>query len=212
MSGKDDVSRNVAMAEDAESDRRAAEEREAAIAQAKALREQARAGGLRFDAYLPPSLADWLLGLIESGVFADPSEAAFFIFGERRDLQPHADLRRELLNRTLKAAIGDPRPPIAAEEVMEELWRRIEPPRPEPALWRRNLAAAIAIPPTLKSIRTEADYQAALKRIDALMGAEQGTPEGHELDILADLVDLYEARQMPEFTRPENPRHRRPRA
>ncbi len=38
------------------------------VAQARALREQARNGGLRFDAYLPPSLAEWLLERIESGI------------------------------------------------------------------------------------------------------------------------------------------------
>src|SRR3546814_8489822 len=43
--------------------------------QAKALREQARAGGLRFEAYLTGDQADWLLERIERGMFADPSEA-----------------------------------------------------------------------------------------------------------------------------------------
>src|SRR3546814_11601368 len=42
--------------------------------QAKALREQARAGGLRFEAYLTGDQADWLLERIERGMFADPSE------------------------------------------------------------------------------------------------------------------------------------------
>jgi len=51
-------------------------------AQAKALREQARAGGLRFEAYLPPALADWLLVHSERGTFRYPtfrypSEAVF---------------------------------------------------------------------------------------------------------------------------------------
>lgn len=211
MSGKPETSQNVAMTEDAESDWRTAEEREASIAQVRALSEQARAAGLRFDVYLPPSLAEWLLGLIETGVFADPSEAAFVIFGEHRELQPHADLRRELLKRTLQAAIDYPGPAIPAEDVFEELRRRVKQPRREPAVWIRN-PAATAIPPILKSIRTEADYRAALARIDSLMGAEHGTPEGGELDILADLVELYEARQMPEFMPPANPRYRKPRA
>jgi HTH-type transcriptional regulator / antitoxin HigA len=48
----------------------------------------------------------------------------------------------------------------------------------------------------IKPIRTEADYEAALARIDALMNAESGTPEGEELDVLADLVELYEARHV----------------
>jgi HTH-type transcriptional regulator / antitoxin HigA len=50
---------------------------------------------------------------------------------------------------------------------------------------------------TIRAIRTEADYQAALARIDALMDAAFGTPDGDELDVLTDLVELYEARHVP---------------
>lgn len=50
---------------------------------------------------------------------------------------------------------------------------------------------------SIRAIRTEADYKAALARIDVLMDAEQGTPEGEELDVLTDLVDLYESRHAP---------------
>ena len=46
-------------------------------------------------------------------------------------------------------------------------------------------------------IRTEADYETALARIDDLMDSKPGTPEGRELDVLADLVDLYESRHEP---------------
>ncbi len=49
----------------------------------------------------------------------------------------------------------------------------------------------------IKPIRIEADYEAALARIDALMDAEPGTPEGEELDILTDLVEHYEAKHVP---------------
>jgi HTH-type transcriptional regulator / antitoxin HigA len=49
----------------------------------------------------------------------------------------------------------------------------------------------------IRAIRTEADYEAALARIDALMDAEAGTPEGDELDVFTDLVELYEARNVP---------------
>ena len=45
-----------------------------------------------------------------------------------------------------------------------------------------------------KPIQTEADYTAALARLDMLMDAAFGTPEGKELDILTDLVEHYEAR------------------
>jgi HTH-type transcriptional regulator / antitoxin HigA len=49
----------------------------------------------------------------------------------------------------------------------------------------------------IRAIRTEGDYEAALARVDALMDAEAGTPEGEELDVLTDLVELYEARHEP---------------
>jgi HTH-type transcriptional regulator/antitoxin HigA len=50
---------------------------------------------------------------------------------------------------------------------------------------------------TIKPVRTEADYQAALARIDALMDAEPGTPGGEELDVLTDLVEHYEEKHVP---------------
>lgn len=43
-----------------------------------------------------------------------------------------------------------------------------------------------------KIIKTEADYDRALDRIDALMDADPGTPEGDELELLVTLVELYE--------------------
>jgi HTH-type transcriptional regulator/antitoxin HigA len=49
----------------------------------------------------------------------------------------------------------------------------------------------------VRAIRTEADYEAALARIDTLMDAEPDTLEGEELDVLTDLVELYEARHEP---------------
>ena len=49
----------------------------------------------------------------------------------------------------------------------------------------------------IKPIRTEQDYEATLARIDGLMDAELGTPEGEELDVLVDLVEMYESRHVP---------------
>jgi len=48
-------------------------------------------------------------------------------------------------------------------------------------------------------IRTEVDYKAALRQISTLMEAdpEPGTSEGDRLDILATLVQAYEARHFP---------------
>ena len=46
-------------------------------------------------------------------------------------------------------------------------------------------------------IRTEQEYQATLARIRAIFHAEEGTPEGDELDSLVDLVEGYEAEHYP---------------
>ena len=49
----------------------------------------------------------------------------------------------------------------------------------------------------IKSVRTDADYEAALVRIDALMDAAPNSREGEELDVLADLVESYETKHEP---------------
>jgi HTH-type transcriptional regulator/antitoxin HigA len=51
----------------------------------------------------------------------------------------------------------------------------------------------------IQPIRNDADYKAALRQISTLMEAdpEPGTPEGDRLDILATLVQAYEARHFP---------------
>lgn len=110
-----------------------------AAVQAQTLMAQAEAGGLRFEAYLPPGLAVWLLGLIEQGVFTSPSEAVFVMLGEQRDLEPHHDLRQENLRRSLQAAMDDPRPTIPADTVFEELRQRFAHPLPEPARWNARV-------------------------------------------------------------------------
>lgn len=49
----------------------------------------------------------------------------------------------------------------------------------------------------LKIIHNEADYNAALKRIESLMDIEYGSPEGDELELLALLVSTFEDEQFP---------------
>lgn len=49
----------------------------------------------------------------------------------------------------------------------------------------------------VRPILTEADYAAALARVDELMDAEAGSSEGDELDILVDLVEAYESKHEP---------------
>jgi len=44
----------------------------------------------------------------------------------------------------------------------------------------------------IKPIRTEEDYEFALKEVEKLWGAEPGTPEGDRLEVLFTLVEAYE--------------------
>ena len=46
---------------------------------------------------------------------------------------------------------------------------------------------------TIRPIRNEADYDAALEAIDGLMGAAPNTPDGDTLEVLVTLVEAYEA-------------------
>ena len=49
----------------------------------------------------------------------------------------------------------------------------------------------------IRPIKTEADYEAALKEIEDLMTAESGSAEGDRLDVLVTLVEAYERAHYP---------------
>ena len=49
----------------------------------------------------------------------------------------------------------------------------------------------------INPIRTRADYRAALKDVERLWAAEPGTPEGDRVDVLATLIEAYEAKHVP---------------
>jgi len=119
-------------------DWRTPDDRARDVAQAKALREQASKGGLRFEVFLPSRLAEWVLDFVERGVFVDPTEAVFVMLGQSMDLQPYDDLRMEILKRSVEASINDPRPPIPLDEVVKKIAERMAEPSPEPAVWCRN--------------------------------------------------------------------------
>jgi HTH-type transcriptional regulator / antitoxin HigA len=50
---------------------------------------------------------------------------------------------------------------------------------------------------TVRPVRTEAEYDEALRDIDAVMDARPGTPDGDRLEVLVTLVQAYEARHHP---------------
>jgi HTH-type transcriptional regulator/antitoxin HigA len=52
----------------------------------------------------------------------------------------------------------------------------------------------------IQPIRTEEEHDKAVARITQLMGAEPGTAADDELDVLATLVDAYEAKHFPMAT------------
>jgi HTH-type transcriptional regulator/antitoxin HigA len=49
----------------------------------------------------------------------------------------------------------------------------------------------------LKPIRTKADYEKALTEVERLWDAKSGTRDGDRLDVLATLIDAYEAEHYP---------------
>ncbi len=49
----------------------------------------------------------------------------------------------------------------------------------------------------IKPIRTKADYRAALKAVESLMGAKARTPEGDRLDVRVTLIEGYERQHFP---------------
>src|SRR5512147_2913579 len=56
----------------------------------------------------------------------------------------------------------------------------------------------------IKPIRSEADYEAALKEIETLVNSQPGTPEGDRMDVLVTLVQAYEASHYP-IPEPDDP-------
>ncbi len=108
------------------------------IDQARSLRDQAKTGGLKFEAYLTPGLAEWVLDMVEDGIFLDPCEAVFVYMGQAKDIEPHDDLKEEILKRRIQQGVDDAEAgrTYTADEVkqhIEEVRRR----RTDPAVWRK---------------------------------------------------------------------------
>ncbi|PWR19103.1 helix-turn-helix domain-containing protein [Zavarzinia compransoris] len=49
----------------------------------------------------------------------------------------------------------------------------------------------------IRPIRSDADHAAALQEVERLWNAAPGTPEADKLDVLATLIEAYEARRFP---------------
>lgn len=108
------------------------------IDQARSLKKQAKTGGLKFEAYLTPDLAEWVLDMVEDGVFVDPCEAIFVYMGQAKDIEPHVDLKQEILRRRIQDGVDDAEAgrTYTVDEVkqhLEEVRRR----RTVPAVWEK---------------------------------------------------------------------------
>jgi HTH-type transcriptional regulator/antitoxin HigA len=49
----------------------------------------------------------------------------------------------------------------------------------------------------IRPIRTNADYRAALKKVERLWDADPGTPAGDRVDVLVTLIEAYETKHHP---------------
>lgn len=107
----------------------------------KAFHQQVSSGGLRFEAYLPPSLASWVVGLVEQGVFHSPSEAVFVAMQTFEDLERHPAVKEALLRAILTQASKavEKGKGIPHEEVMAEFEQMKSRPLPEPAVWNHAM-------------------------------------------------------------------------
>lgn len=108
------------------------------IDQARSLKDQAKTGGLKFEAYLTPDLAEWVLDMVEDGIFLDPCEAVFVYMDQAKDIEPHVDLKKEILRRRIQDGVDDAKAgrTYTADEVkqhLEEARRR----RTAPAVWEK---------------------------------------------------------------------------
>lgn len=111
------------------------------IEQVRRLKPLVRENGLKFEAFLPSSLAIWILEMVENGDFHSPSEAVFVMMGLAKNLDPHQDLKEEILKREFDKRINnsDETKYYSLEEVktrMEEVKEKLKN-RSEPPIWEK---------------------------------------------------------------------------
>jgi HTH-type transcriptional regulator / antitoxin HigA len=49
----------------------------------------------------------------------------------------------------------------------------------------------------IRPIRSDADHEMAMAEVERLWGAKDGTPDGDRLEVLATLIEAYEAKRWP---------------
>lgn len=110
------------------------------IEQAQALKQTAAESGLRFEAFLVPSQATWILELVERGEFIDPAEAIFVLMQEAQELQQHPEVKQALLKKRLDESIAqaDRGETVDGETFLQETLDRLKNHVPKaPAYWEK---------------------------------------------------------------------------
>jgi len=108
------------------------------IAQARKLKKVAETGGLRFEAYLIPDLAEWVLDMVEKGSFLDLSEAIFVMMQQAKELDEYDDLKLELLKRRINKGVEDIEEgnTISAEDAFKKIKEKVSK-KGKTAIWKK---------------------------------------------------------------------------
>ncbi len=113
------------------------------IEQVQKIKKQVSQGGLRFEVYLPPGMAEWVLDMVEKGRFLDPSEAVFVFMGLAKDIDAYPDLYNDLHGEILKRRVKESEEDIGKgkyythEELKKHIKERLSN-KTEPAVWEKN--------------------------------------------------------------------------
>lgn len=105
--------------------------------QAKALRLPAGRDGLRFECFLPPELASWVLDKVEGLVFDDPAEAVRTIVSSHVQLCRLERVRQTMMERALARSAGKRFEEETLEEVAQFL-KDADDGKGVPAYWHHN--------------------------------------------------------------------------
>jgi antitoxin ParD1/3/4 len=93
---------------------------------ARLLRQQAAAGGLKFETYLPSGLAEWVLDMVEKGIFRDPGEAVFVYMSQAQDITEVPGLGQMIEGEIIQERIAEAEKPDAKTYTMDEVKAHFE--------------------------------------------------------------------------------------
>ena len=90
------------------------------------LRQQASEGGLKFEAYLPSAIAEWVLDMVEKGIFRDPAEAVFVYMSQAQDISEVPGLGELIEEKIIQERIEEAEVPDAKTYTMDEVKAHLE--------------------------------------------------------------------------------------